>query len=181
MLINFKVKNFMSFKDLQELSMVTGKVRRKDERTYKYKNFSLLKFSTIFGANASGKSNFVNALNIMRSIIIEEMPTTIKQYYYNLDDESKFTNTYFETELLIKDKCYSYGFEVNFLNNEIVEEWLLELIGDKVDIIFERSLPKNYIEIKRKFSKEISQKLNVYIADAKRDRSLLFLSFFEYY
>ena len=59
MIIEFKVENFLSYKDLTTLSMVTAKSfkEHKDTHTFAIDNkLSLLKSSVIYGNNASGKS-----------------------------------------------------------------------------------------------------------------------------
>jgi AAA15 family ATPase/GTPase len=87
--------------------MVAGKVRRKEERTVKFKDFDLLKFSSIFGANASGKSNLINAFSIMQNIVFGDMPKVVNKLFYKLDDYSKNENSYFEVEIVIHEKFYA--------------------------------------------------------------------------
>ena len=69
MLIRFNVKNFLSFSasedgKSEEFSMIAGKVRNKNEHIYDDKKIKLLKFAAVYGANASGKSNLVRALDL---------------------------------------------------------------------------------------------------------------------
>lgn len=71
MLIRFNVKNFLSFSasedgKSEEFSMIAGKVRNKNEHIYDDKKIKLLKFAAVYGANASGKSNLVRALDFMK-------------------------------------------------------------------------------------------------------------------
>lgn len=176
MLINFKMKNFKSIKELQEFSLVAGTTKRMYERVLHKSKFGILKFSAIYGANASGKSNIVEALKYMKRIVVIGMPPNSIEAYYKLDSKTLKENTYFEVEIAIDDKYYAYGFEVNFYNNEIIDEWLIELKNEKNDIIFERS--KNDIRIIKKFTNKIvKNKLSVYVDDIKGDKSILFLSY----
>ena len=62
MLIGFKVKNFKSFKDLQHFSLLAGKVRNNENHIVDLGKYKILKFSGMYGANGSGKSNFGMAL-----------------------------------------------------------------------------------------------------------------------
>ncbi|MEE1340992.1 MAG: hypothetical protein UHG91_09535 [Succinivibrionaceae bacterium] len=58
-----KVKNFKSFDEEQELSMISSsKIRKHEDHKIKIKDVSLLKDGVIYGANASGKSNILKAL-----------------------------------------------------------------------------------------------------------------------
>ena len=176
MLINFKVKNFLSIKDLQTLSMVSGATKRKSERIVQKTNFGLLKFSAIFGANASGKSNIIKAFQRMKTIVLKGTPKYIVDEYFKFDSNTIKDNTYFEVELAINDKFYAYGFQINFINNAIVDEWLIELKNNKEYPIFERNVLTSSID-RKDFSKEISKKLDVYIDDVKSDKNILFLTY----
>ena len=57
MLIEFSVKNFLSFKDKVTLSMEKGNGDENLDNVIFYNNIELLKTAAIYGANASGKSN----------------------------------------------------------------------------------------------------------------------------
>lgn len=75
MLIRFNVKNVLSFFEnedhrSEEFSMVASDIRNMQGRIDTTTFIPTLKFSAIYGANAAGKSNFVKALLIMKSIII---------------------------------------------------------------------------------------------------------------
>ncbi|WP_390890759.1 AAA family ATPase, partial [Fusobacterium necrophorum] len=70
MLIRFNIKNFLSFSTREngkseEFSMIAGKVQKKKEHIYDDGKMKLLKFSAVYGANASGKSNLVKAIDFM--------------------------------------------------------------------------------------------------------------------
>ncbi len=59
MLIRFAVENYSSFKEKQVFSMAAGKQTRHPSHCLTVDGKRLLKSSFFFGANASGKSNFV--------------------------------------------------------------------------------------------------------------------------
>ncbi|HJV16007.1 MAG TPA: AAA family ATPase, partial [Bacillales bacterium] len=66
MLIEFSVKNYLSFKEPVTFSMVASPIKEfKDTNTFTKSNINLLKSSVIYGANASGKSNLFKAMNFM--------------------------------------------------------------------------------------------------------------------
>ena len=72
MLLNFSFNNFKSFKDKVEFSMEpltnNGSSENSIETGYK-KSPYVYRTSAIFGANASGKSNFVQALTYFQGLI----------------------------------------------------------------------------------------------------------------
>lgn len=70
MLIRFAVENYNSFKGQQIFSMAAGKQTRHATHCFTVNGKRLLKSSFFFGANASGKSNFVRALDFMRRVTL---------------------------------------------------------------------------------------------------------------
>ncbi|EKY8307107.1 ATP-binding protein, partial [Listeria monocytogenes] len=75
MLIDMKVKNFLSYSDEEYFSMETGERLRKynDTHTLFAGKTRLLKNAILFGANASGKTNIFAALSRMRNMVL--LPT----------------------------------------------------------------------------------------------------------
>ena len=69
MLLGFKVKNFKSFKDLQYFSLIASKVRSNENHFIEVHNKKILKFSGIYGANGSGKSNLITAMDFIHGIL----------------------------------------------------------------------------------------------------------------
>ena len=68
MLLQFKVNNYKSIKDTTTFSMATTS---KDKgNSFKVKKYELLQSAIVYGANASGKSNFLKALIFMQKITL---------------------------------------------------------------------------------------------------------------
>ena len=143
MLIGFKIKNFRSFKDLQYFSLLAGKVRSNEFHIVEKNNHKILKFAGIFGANGSGKSNLILAISVGQSLIRNGINKIINNQYYRGTTDEKNKNSYFEYELALNDKLYSYGFEINIYKSEIVSEWLIDMTKNKEKVIFERDLTHN--------------------------------------
>lgn len=142
MLIGFKIKNFKSFKDLQHFSMMAGKVRSNEEHITEINGKKILKFSGMYGANGSGKSNFILGISIFQVIASKGVSSLINNQYYRGLGSNRDENSYFEYELALNNKLYSYGFEINIFRREIVSEWLIDMTKNKERIIFERDLKK---------------------------------------
>lgn len=172
MLIKFNVENFLSFNKKREFSMITGKSRSHTSHVYNSSNLSLLKSSYIYGANASGKTNFIKSVSFARKCILDGIASVnTLEKNYKLDSESLKKPTQFEFELLIEDKIYAYGFSFLLETKEVLEEWLVE-VGKKDDIIiFTRD--KNIVENTLNLTDTDKIKLNVYLDDLESNSLLL--------
>lgn len=182
MLIRFNVKNFLSFDSREdgkseEFSMIAGKVRNKKEHVYDTGDAKILKFSAIYGANASGKSNLVKALSFMRRTILKGLPKGHTDAYCKVNKENKKKESYFEMEILLDGKYYAYGFEVVLSQSKFISEWLIELTSDSREkTIFLRDIINGQFEFGKELKeKTLIDKLNVYAEDVRDDTSVLFL------
>ena len=107
--------------------------------------------AAIYGANSSGKSNFIRAMGSMRRIILtsiklnasEDLPTDP----FVLDENSPSKPTTFEAKFFTHQRIYRYGFTFNA--KEIVKEWLYETAKIKEQALFVRE--KGNISIGKKF------------------------------
>jgi len=126
MLVRFSVGNFGSFNKNQTLSLISGSIQNHKERIYRTKDMKILKFASLFGANASGKSNFIKAISYAQQIVLAgtDHPffVRIKDNYFKLDDSNRDKTTCFDFEFRIGDAIYAYGFEVVLSRREIKEE-----------------------------------------------------------
>ncbi len=142
MLIRFRVSNFRSLRDEQELSMVAAfKDGRKDLVPVETMGVDLLRVAGIYGANAAGKSNVLDALRFMRSAVREshrEWPPEgpIPRQPFLFDDEVRSQPSFFEADLWIDETFYTYGFSLD--DREIREEWLYASPHGRRQIWFER-------------------------------------------
>ena len=127
MLIKFTVENYLSFNGKVELSLVAGKYRSLPHHVIKRKkrnDVNLLKSAVIYGANASGKSNLVKAIDFGRNMIVkgtkagQQIPTRI----FKLDAKNYQQPTKFQYDIKVKGKIYSYGFSLD--SRKIHDEWL---------------------------------------------------------
>ena len=109
MLSRFTVGNFLSFNKPQSFSMIAGPVQKHKQRLLQGDDMKLLKFSAIYGANASGKSNLVKAMAFARSIITRGTSDSSPSSYFRLDPKAKDLPSYFEFEILIEGKLYKIG------------------------------------------------------------------------
>jgi AAA15 family ATPase/GTPase len=142
MLVRFTVENCLSFRERVELSMVASKkVQAHPEhvvRPARSEGPSLLKLAVIYGANASGKSNLVKAMDISRRLILNapKADQPIDRRPFKLDKECRKRPSRFEFEIKLKDRYYAYGFAVS--SERVVEEWLFEVARRQERRLFER-------------------------------------------
>ena len=177
MLIRFKISNFLSFDKTQEISMISGKTRTKEEHIQEYGDLKLLKFSALFGANASGKSSLLKAINFAQSIIIRGIQFS-SNMYCKINSGNKDKITTFDFEIKLNNKYYSYGFDVLLSKNSIKAEWLYELNknGDERKI-FVREINKDIDLNEEYFTDKISlERLKIYAMDIQNQDNVLFLT-----
>ena len=132
MLIEFRVSNFRSLRDEQVLSLVASKDRTLQDthtmRTGLKAAPGVLCSAAIYGANASGKSNLINALQYMRAMVAESATViqpgqTFALQPFRLDEYSAKEPTTFEVTFVIHGVRYQYGFSMTA--QRIVSEHLL--------------------------------------------------------
>ena len=166
MLLHFRLKNFKSFKEKQDFSMISGLSKSYLDRVYKSKYFDVLKFAAIYGANGAGKSNLIDALSYFQKLVILGKPEHIKDIGFKLDQEYSLKPSYFEVILFFSSK------------NEFSSEWLYELSpNNKEKVIFERDIDKGKFIFEHKFKVAASKKIDVYKDDLKKDKDKLFLNY----
>ena len=136
MLIQFRFQNFKSFRDDTILDFSATKITEHIEHVVLQGNEKLLPVSAIFGANASGKSNVVEAFRFMATYVIQSFmyggdseKEKIEKLEYTpflFDTTSQETESSFEVYFMGNEehesKTYNYGFTLN--RDGIVEEWL---------------------------------------------------------
>ena len=139
MLINFTVKNFKSFDDELLLNLSAAKRFSLDNTiSVEAYHLNILPVTGIYGANGSGKSNLVNAVDFMRRKVTENL--TPFPVPFKLDCQSKEAEPSSFSVLFIDSKniMYHYGFSV--CGSEVMEEWLSAYYGGmRESVLFERS------------------------------------------
>lgn len=122
MLINFSTRNFKSIKDNMLLNLTATK-RFDIKNTIPVEKYGMhvLPITGIYGANGSGKSNLVSAIEFMKQKISAGDTLAAAPFRFGKDEDispSDFSMLFIDENNLM----YHYGFSIN--GNEIEEEWL---------------------------------------------------------
>ena len=140
MLLRIVIKNFLSFFTKTEFNMFPNPKREFFQEHINANNqIPLLKQSIIYGANGSGKSNFVKAFSFIKSFVTEEKfisSIDINTYKYQLVKTNKEPIS-FEIEFFHRNKYYIYRTDIGANINESL---YLSGIGETEDqLVFQRS------------------------------------------
>ena len=138
MLLQFKFKNFKSFRDDTTIDLTAAKIQEYNDHVVQIGNEKVLPTAAIFGANASGKSNVIEAFNYMSEYVAyslsygEENVQNGRKARYNkptpflFDSDTQKDVSYFEVCFIDSEengaKTYRYGFTVD--STGVQEEWL---------------------------------------------------------
>lgn len=174
MLIKFTVENYRSFKEEQIFTMRARKHSRLNEHLINGLENRFLKCGVLYGANASGKTNFIKATNFAKNIVINGViPGKIINRYFRIDKSMYEIPGKFEFEIENNGCDYIYGFKISYLHNRICEEWLYQIEKNKKICIFYRK-NENEIRTQLRFSsKKIQQRFYIYAEDVDESTTLL--------
>ena len=145
MLIEFRVKNFRSLRDEQVLSLVASKDKTLLDTNTVVTGVNavpaLLRSAVVYGANASGKSNLIKAMQYMRAVVAESATViqpgqSFSVQPFRLDAESASQPTEFEATFLLDGVRYQYGFALTA--HRLVSEHLLVYKAFKPQRWFDR-------------------------------------------
>ncbi len=146
MLVQFRFSNFRSFREEAELSFVaatnlkypSGFGVTKPEGSKR----ELVNVLGLFGANASGKTNVLNALRFMRYVVDQSHRSwspedSIPIEPFRLDAASASQPSRFQLDLIVDRIPMQYGFALT--RSEVCKEWLFAWPGGKQQLLFERT------------------------------------------
>ena len=184
MLIRFAVENFMSFKKMTEFSMIAGKITRHSNHIALCNNKRVLKGAFLFGANASGKTNLIRAIDFARDIITEGLESiNCDKKHFRIDPNYKNNPGVFQFDIFAGGHFYSYGFALSYIESSIEEEWLYRFDDNKEFCVFLRSKASGsdhfHFSSDIKFKEKAQQdRFDVYASDIStaKMKKTLFLS-----
>lgn len=151
MLTNFTIKNYRSFKFERTFSMEASSIKEHKDSVINKGKYSLLPLAVFYGANSGGKSNLIQAISTMCSMVRRSVRLNegdaLPYDPFALDESSDSQPTLFEIQFINGEVLYRYGFEYN--KTDIISEWLYEKrFGEKEYELFMRS--RSIIEVSAK-------------------------------
>jgi len=140
MLIRFQIKNLYSFEEETEFNLLTNDSELLPHHKKHANGVDFLRLSAIYGANASGKSNFVKAIALLQEMIKRgRVVDNTNDYKFKLSKEALTKPISLGIELLTNGKMYYYT--LTFEHSQILNEALIETFKEGEDrIVFERTL-----------------------------------------
>ena len=168
MLVRFICENFLSFdKEMEFLNTAYSRSSKLKNHIYREKDghIPILKGTVLYGANASGKSNFFKAINFSKKLVLNYKKEI--NIYNILSTQNKFNNskkTKFEYEFKIGKNIFNYGFVLS--SEEVLEEWL-----------YKKGLNKKSVEkpifIRNKKDIFDNEEINRIVSKEKKDKNFI--------
>lgn len=154
MLLNFKFKNYKSYADTCNFSMIANKDKSHEDNLIAFGKDRISKSRIIYGANASGKTSFIDALEFIKTFsmmsnnLVENNRIGINPFKFR----QKFSSIPSEFSLtFIKNSVkYSYSFSCTF--EKVINEKLDVYNSAKPTNIFTRTNTDEY-----KFNTDVKQ------------------------
>ena len=140
MIISVSLENWMSFRDRVTFSMIASREHQHMERVPRVEKYrkGILPIATIYGGNASGKTNFFKALNFVRNLVVDgtRPDSFISVDAFRLDAQATNQPTRFSFELLVEEKIYEFSFTVT--KKAVLEESLTEITSNSERELYKR-------------------------------------------
>ena len=192
MLVDYRFSNFRSFKEITSLSMVAGRQTTLNENLIRAHELRIVPSAVIYGANASGKSNIIMSMEVMRDIVISgsleaNLPNLKNLELYPFAYQKSQKPMKFEIDFISFGTRIQFGFEVEVDtfkkgSRKIVSEFLTHIDkSEQKTAIYSRSRDKiniyktkkalSIIQFDEKLLMQFEDKINENI-----DESELFLS-----
>lgn len=182
MLLQFAVRNFRSFNEEVVLNMMPAKSRIHRDHVVASndggRKAPALPIAVLYGANASGKSNLLNAIAFAQHLIVNGTRANqpIPRMPFLLSSAGRESPSRFEFVFKTEGTVFSYGFCAT--EHEVGEEWLFATPGKREQRWFERATKEGHTEVR--FGKSFApngnqmQRMN-FVAEGTRPNQL-FLS-----
>lgn len=147
MLLRFGVKNHLSIREYQELSCIASKVyddlpHAVSVQGLRTRDVQVLPVIAVYGANAAGKSNLLDALAffaraVRRSYSDWEERRRLPHKCFTLDNACAELESMYDCEILIDGVRHQYGFALT--KDSVTKEWLYSYPKGIRNVLFQRS------------------------------------------
>lgn len=139
MLLEFSCSNHKSIMNKVVFSAIATKDTSLEGELYDWEENKVLRYAAIYGANGSGKSNFIDTIDYVKRLVITTISNQpgddIAQYPHKL--QGKEVPSSYDLQFITNNTRYAYGFKIK--NNLVMEEYLYFFPNKKKTKIFERN------------------------------------------
>ncbi len=140
MLVSVTVENWMSFRQPATLSMIATRERQHSSRIPRVDRYNLriLPIATIYGGNASGKTNLCKAVNFAKLLIVRgtQPGAPIPVDPFRLDAKAVKSPSRFAFEILVDETVFRFSFAVT--RKAVVEESLVRIAPSSEQVLYLR-------------------------------------------
>ena len=151
MIIEFTVKNFGSIRDKQTISFEADKsTHLEDHYIIEESGYRLLKLILIYGANASGKTTILKALNFLRELVLDPIDKKTEELEFSpflFDENIRLESSLLSISFLQKGLKYVYKVEFN-RKSVLNEELFFYNPGKSILYIRDTNIQTQYTSIK---------------------------------
>jgi AAA15 family ATPase/GTPase len=147
MLIRFIAKNIFSFKNETEFNLFPNKSQGLQHHKVRIGDFDFLRYSAIYGANGSGKSNLIKAISYLEKLVEEGKLSSETEYIkFKLNEDNLKAPVSLGIEFITNGEPFFYT--ITFNEGIILYESLAKSNKSDDILIFERNYENETQEIK---------------------------------
>lgn len=140
MLLEFSCSNHKSIREKVFFSTLAGTDTTYEDKIYIFDGLRVLKSAVLYGANGSGKSNFIDAISFMKYLVTNSISNApgqgIRQVPHKLEGFKK--ESAYKIQFVSNKVRYAYGFSIKDMI--VTDEYLYYFPNGRQTKIFERSL-----------------------------------------
>ncbi len=191
MMLRFCVSNHLSIRDSQELLLSASSLKDRTDGLIPCEtvpNGLVVPTVVLYGANASGKSNLVDAIEAMRAMVLHshtrgEPSGGVPRSPFKLDPASLRTRSHFEIDFLLDDVHHRYGFEAS--DETFESEWLYAFPKSYRRTLFERQCGEyrfgRWLKGKNDTIAALTRSNSLYLSAAAQNRHEYLSMVYEYF
>lgn len=138
MILEFSCSNHKSIKNEIIFSTIAGSDDTMAESLKEFSNYRVLPVAVIYGANGSGKSNFINALAFLKTLVCKSINNQPGQGIMQVPHKLNTENIPSEYKIQFVKNDIRYVYSVSILNNSVNKEYLYYFPKGRQVKIFER-------------------------------------------
>lgn len=158
MILEYTCENYKSIKEKVIFSMLASKDNSIQKLLIPYNGLQINKVASIYGANGSGKTNFIDSINFLQSLVCNsnnhQPGDKIRQPFHKLSKPQDPTN--YTIQFIKNNIRYAYG--LSYTTEQVISEYLYYFPNGKQAKIFDRN--QNDITFGDKFRKDFETILN---------------------